>query len=66
MQPVVTSGVAWSVTVVSPAKTAELIEMLFGLRTRMGPRNNVFVRNQIPHPWKGAILRGEWAAHCKV
>jgi len=25
----------------SPAKTAELIEMPFGLRTRVGPRNNV-------------------------
>jgi len=28
------------VTVVSPAKTAELIEMPLGLRTRMGPRNH--------------------------
>ena len=30
-----------SVTVVSPAKTAEPIEMPFGLRTRVGPRNHV-------------------------
>jgi len=29
------------VTVVSPAKTAEPIEMPFGLRTRMGPRKHV-------------------------
>jgi len=37
MQPVVTDGVAWSVglsvTIVSPAKTAELIEMSFGIWT---------------------------------
>jgi len=30
-----------SVTLVSPAKTAELIEMLFGLRTWVGPGNHV-------------------------
>jgi len=30
-----------SVTLVSPAKMAELIEMLFGLRTRVGPENHV-------------------------
>ena len=29
----------WHRTVVSPAKTAEQIEMPFGLCTRMGPRN---------------------------
>ena len=37
MQHVVTDGVAWSVcrsvTIVSPAKTAEVIEMLFGVWT---------------------------------
>ena len=42
MQPIVTDGVAWSVTVVIPAKTAELIEMLFGLWTWVGPGNHVF------------------------
>ena len=31
----------WSVTLVSPAKTAEPIEMPFGLWVRMGPRNLV-------------------------
>jgi len=30
-----------SVTLVSPAKTAAPIEMPFGLRTQMGPRNHV-------------------------
>ena len=30
-----------SVTIVSPAKTAEPIEMLFGLRTRVGSGNYV-------------------------
>ena len=30
-----------SVTLVSPAKTAETIEMPFGLRTRVGPGNHV-------------------------
>jgi len=33
--------VSLSVTVVSPAKTAEPIEMLFGLRARIGVRNHV-------------------------
>jgi len=37
-----------SVTVVSPAKTAELIEMPFGLRTRVGPKNHILDGVQIP------------------
>jgi len=41
MRPIVTDRVAWSlggsVTIVSPAKTAEPIEMQFGLKTQMGP-----------------------------
>jgi len=45
MRSVVTDRVAWSVglsvTLVSPAKTAEPIEMPFGLRTRVGPGNHV-------------------------
>ena len=56
MRPIVTDQVAWSVsrsvgqanpsvglsvTVVSPAKTAEPIELLFGLRTPVGQRNHV-------------------------
>jgi len=39
--PIVTDRIAWSVTVMSPAKTAELIEMPFGLWTRVGPRKHV-------------------------
>jgi len=54
-----------SVTLVSPAKTAEPIEMLFRLWTRMGPGNHVLEGVQIPTR-KGAILRGEGAPHCKV
>jgi len=34
---------------VSPAETAELIEMLFGLRTRVDPANHVLDGIQIPH-----------------
>jgi len=53
MRPIVTDQVAWSVgqsvTLVSPAKTAEPIEMPFGLRTRVGPRNHVLDGIQIPH-----------------
>jgi len=61
----VVSSVGLSVTLVSPAKTAELIEMLFGLRTGVGPRNDVLDGGPDP-PWEGAILRGEWASNCKV
>jgi len=46
MRPIVTDGIAWSVdwsaTIVSPAKTAEAIEMPFGVLTRLGPRNHLF------------------------
>jgi len=42
MRPIVTYQITWSVglsiTVVSPAKTAEPIEMQFGFRTLVGPR----------------------------
>ena len=49
MRPIVTDPVAWSVslsvglsvTLVSPAKTAAPIEMSFGLRSWVGPRNHV-------------------------
>jgi len=45
MRPIITDRVAWSVglsiTLVSPAKTAEPIEMPFGLWAWMGPRNHV-------------------------
>jgi len=42
-------SVCLSVTVVSPAKTAEPIEMLFGQKIRVGPRNHVLDEVQIPH-----------------
>ena len=49
MRPMVIDRVAWSVgrsvcrsvTLVNPAKTAAPIEMPFGLKTRVGPRNHV-------------------------
>jgi len=58
MRPTVTHRVAWSVglsvcrcvILVSPAKTAGPIEMPFGLRTRVGPRNHVLDGVQIPPP----------------
>jgi len=43
MRPTVTNRVAWSicksVAVVSPAKMAQMIEMQFGLRTRVGNKS---------------------------
>ena len=45
-------------------KTAESIQIPFGLWTRVGPRKHVLDGVQIP--WAGAILRGKGAAHCKV
>jgi len=61
MWSIVRDRVAWSVglsvglsvTLVSPAKMAEPIEMPFGLRTWVGPRDHV-------------LDVGEWASHCKV
>ena len=41
--------VGLSATVVSPAKTVEPIEMSFGFRTRVGPRNHVLDVVQIHH-----------------
>jgi len=52
MRPIVTDRVALSVclsvTLVSPAKTAEPIEMPFGLRTQVGPGNHALDGVQIP------------------
>ena len=61
MQPILTDRVAWSVglsvglsvTLVSPAKTAAPIELLFGLRTWVGPGNHVLDGGPDP-PWEGA------------
>ena len=45
----------------------EPIEMPFGLRTQMSPRNHVLDGSSDP-PWEVAILKGggKVAAHCKV
>ena len=51
----VSQFVCLSVTIVSPAKTAELIEAPFGLWTQMGPRNHVLDEGPDP-PWNGAVL----------
>jgi len=62
MRLIVTDRIAWSLSVaaVSPAKTAESIEMPFGLWARMGPSNHVLEGVQIPPPPReGAILRGK-------
>ena len=62
MRPIVKDGVARSVCrIVSPAKTAEPIEMPFGLWTPVGPRNHTL--DGPDSPMEGAILRGEGAAH---
>ena len=65
-------GVAWSVcrsvsftvTFVSPAKINEPIEMPFGGLTRMGSRNHIFERVEIPqrkgHFWGVSVIRN----HC--
>ena len=57
MWPIVTDRVAWSVgrsiTVVSPAKTAQAIEMLFGSRTRLQPRNHVLDGSADPQMGRG-------------
>ena len=68
-KPIATDQAVWSVsrsaTVVSHAKMAELIEMPFGLRTRVDPRNSVLDGGPDP-PWKEVILRSEGAAHYEV
>jgi len=58
-------SVCLSVTIVSPAETAEPIAMLFGLWTRVGPRNHVLDKGPDP-PREQAILRRERGSHCKV
>jgi len=59
MRPIVTDRVAWSVcqsvTLVSPAKTAEPIQVPFALKTRVGP--DAMGREN---------FEGEGASHCKV
>ena len=69
LRPIVTDRVAWSVcrsvTLVSPAKTAEPIEMAFGLRTRVGTGNHVLDGGPEASTGMGNF-EGRGAAHCKV
>jgi len=51
-------SVSLSVTLVSPAKTAAVMEMTFGLRTLVGPGNHVLDGGPDP-PCQGTILRGK-------
>jgi len=45
-------SVCLSVTTVSPAKVAELMVMLFGMFTWVGPRNHVLDGGQDPRTWR--------------
>jgi len=59
------SVVCQSVILLSPAKTAEPIEMSFGLRTLVGPGNHVL--DGCPDPPMGTeIIWGKGASHGKV
>jgi len=77
MRPIATDGVAWSVCLSvclsvcrsvchhrEPCKTAELIEMPFGLRTRVGQRK--LYEMGVPIPMGRGILRGKKEARWKV
>jgi len=57
--------VFWSGTVISLAEVAELIEMLFGLRTRVCPRKHVLDARPDAPMGRGKFF-GKAAAHCKV
>jgi len=62
MRAIIAEPVVWSVglseTLVSPAKTAALIEMPFGLRTRVGPRNHVLDGAPDLHMGRGNLEGG--------
>ena len=69
MRPIVTDRVAWSVglsvTLVSPAKTAEPIEMPFELWTRVRTRNHVLDGGP-DTPMGMSNFEGGGASRCKV
>jgi len=71
MRHIVTERVAWSVCLsvtVSPAKTAELIEIPFRIGTRMGPMKHVDDRAQWYHLLniiKPSMCGGD-AAFCQI
>ena len=60
MRPILTDQVAWSVgpsvTLVSPAKTAAPIELPFGLRTWVDPRNHALDGGPDPPVGRGKFL----------
>jgi len=66
MRPILTDRVAWSVglsvgfsvTLVSPVKTAAPIELPFGLRTWVGPGKHIVDGGPDP-TWEGANFFGE-------
>jgi len=49
----------------SCAETVELIKMLFGMLSGMGPRKHVLDGDPEP-PCPTSLLSGKGAAHCKV
>jgi len=61
MRPVVTDRLAWSVgltvTVVGPAKTAEPIEMPFGIWIRVSPRKHVLNGVRTGATWRIPLNR---------
>jgi len=71
MQPIITDSsvvcrsVSLSVTIVSPAETAKLIGMPFGLWTQVDPKHHVLDWGQGP-PFKEETLTGKGATNCKV
>jgi len=66
----IATDVAWSVglslTIVSPAKTAEPVKMPFGLWTRVGPKNYHVLDGSPDLPMVRGNFEGKGAAHCKV
>jgi len=62
-RPSIAWAVSRSVILVSPAKTAEPIEMSFALRTRIGPGKHVLGGSRSLH--QQSQFEGEREAHCK-
>jgi len=63
---VVCRSICWFVTLVSPAKTVESIDMMFGVRTRVDPGNHVLDGAKGPDPHGKGQFWGIEAAHSKV
>jgi len=69
MRSIVRHRVAWSVglsvTLVSLAKTAEPIDVPFGMRTWVDPRDHVLDGGSDPPMGRGKC-GGQWASHSKA